>query len=296
MKKIIAIILSLCLVVACVGCGKNNDNDSTTTTTTESTTEKASSSDSATTDATEEESKNDAEPESESESESETESTTEKATEKVSEKATEKKETTTAHTHSWKSSKVAAACTTKGYTLKKCSCGETEKTNYVNALGHSWGDWETIKAATTSATGTKRRTCSRCGETESQTIPKISMTTGEKQIAVWEIVNEERAAVGLSPLAYRSDLQEYADIRAQEIAQSFSHTRPNGDSCFSVFDDYNGNIMGMGENIAYGYPTPEEVMEGWMNSSGHKSNILGSYNGIVVGVYGNYWVQLFIYE
>ncbi len=116
---------------------------------------------------------------------------------------------------------------------------------------------------------------------------------------VIELVNIERANEGLSPLEKREDICELADIRAEELVEEFSHTRPDGRSCFTVFSDYNVSWSAIGENIAAGYRTPQAVMNGWMNSSGHRANILSqNFTGIGVSMYEQdgvkYWVQLFI--
>lgn len=111
------------------------------------------------------------------------------------------------------------------------------------------------------------------------------------------IVNRERAANGLAPLKYSDKLSEAALVRAEEIQSVFSHTRPNGTRCFTAVTEVGINYISAGENIAYGQRTPEEVMNSWMNSSGHRANILGSYDYIGIGVtYKNgtyYWSQFF---
>lgn len=117
-----------------------------------------------------------------------------------------------------------------------------------------------------------------------------------RQVAA--IVNSERAANGLSPLKYSDQLSEAALVRAAEIQSSFSHTRPNGASCFTAIKEAGISYTTAGENIAYGQRTPEEVMNSWMNSSGHRANILGqNYEYIGIGVtYKNgtyYWTQFF---
>lgn len=119
---------------------------------------------------------------------------------------------------------------------------------------------------------------------------------------VIELVNQERAAAGLSPVTESARLTEAATIRAKETAVSFSHTRPDG-SHFSTVLSQNGiSYRGAGENIAYGYSTPKAVMNGWMNSAGHRANILnGSYNSIGIGYYQSsdgtiYCTQLFTYS
>ena len=138
-------------------------------------------------------------------------------------------------------------------------------------------------------------------------IPDDGSTSGsssENDIAsmtadVVTIVNKERKAAGASALSSDSELNKAAAIRAKELAQLFSHTRPDGRDCFTIFEDCAIRVSAAGENIAYAAPTAESVMDLWMNSPGHKSNILSDYfTKIGVGLYidGNgtcYWVQLF---
>ena len=114
---------------------------------------------------------------------------------------------------------------------------------------------------------------------------------------VLRLVNEERARVGSKPLTMDASLLETAMVRSGEIVLKFSHTRPNGESCFSLFqDDSNVN----GENIAAGYLTPADVVQGWMDSPGHKANILNDdFKTIGIGcirhdsLYQIYWTQCF---
>lgn len=116
------------------------------------------------------------------------------------------------------------------------------------------------------------------------------------QVAI--IVNRERAALGLSPLKFSDKLSEVANLRARETETAFSHTRPNETSCFTAIDEAGIYYYYAGENIAYGQKTPQAVMTAWMNSTGHRENILSTYPEYLgVGVtYTNgryYWVQLF---
>lgn len=113
-----------------------------------------------------------------------------------------------------------------------------------------------------------------------------------------QLVNKERAKAGLSALTTNSTLQAAADKRAQETVQSFSHTRPNGTSFSTVLKEFGISYRAAGENIAYGQKTPQEVVTAWMNSSGHRANILNANFGkIGIGVYQKngvtYWSQLF---
>lgn len=115
---------------------------------------------------------------------------------------------------------------------------------------------------------------------------------------VLELVNKERAAQGLGEMTLDDSLCNAAGIRANEIITLFSHTRPDGTSCFTVLKELGISYRATGENIASGYRTPEQVMDGWMNSEGHRANILSAnFNKLGVGYIktgsGTYWVQLF---
>ncbi len=120
-------------------------------------------------------------------------------------------------------------------------------------------------------------------------------------VKILELVNIERAKVGAKPLRLADDLQKGAYIRVQELTQVFSHERPNGEKCFTVLGKRQNK--GLGENIAAGSRTPEDVMKGWMESPGHRSNILNKsfrelgvgycYDLYGVGGYRHYWVQIF---
>ena len=117
-------------------------------------------------------------------------------------------------------------------------------------------------------------------------------------VEVLNLVNEERARVGVAPLRLANDLQEAAAIRAREIIEIFSHTRPDGSDCFTVMRN-RGRTWG--ENIAAGYPSASETVNQWMNSPGHRANILNpNFRELGVGyayedysTYHHYWVQLF---
>ena len=115
-----------------------------------------------------------------------------------------------------------------------------------------------------------------------------------------ELVNARRAEAGLSPVTVSSELSAAADVRAREITGSFSHYRPNGTYFNTVLDQRSISYNGAGENIAYGYDTPERVMTEWMNSASHRANILDSrFTRLGVGYYEQngvkYWTQLFTY-
>lgn len=115
---------------------------------------------------------------------------------------------------------------------------------------------------------------------------------------VLALVNGERRKAGVAPLKLSAELQSAAAIRAEEITRRFSHTRPDGTKCSTVIP--NGKYT-MGENIAAGNNTAAKVVQQWMNSPGHRANILRSdYTELGVGYaykensqYKHYWVQIF---
>ena len=116
---------------------------------------------------------------------------------------------------------------------------------------------------------------------------------------VVELVNQEREKSGLNALSVNNKAANAAAVRAKEIVSSFSHTRPDGTSFASALKDQNISYRYAGENIAWGQKTPEEVVNAWMNSKGHRENILNSrFTSIGVGLYEHngtyYWCQLFI--
>lgn len=116
---------------------------------------------------------------------------------------------------------------------------------------------------------------------------------------ITELVNEHRAAAGLAPVEYSVELSRAAQTRAYEIETSFSHTRPNGSNFSTVLKEHGISYRYSGENIAWGQKSPEEVVNAWMNSAGHRANILSkSFTKLGVGYQQNargvnYFTQLF---
>lgn len=119
---------------------------------------------------------------------------------------------------------------------------------------------------------------------------------------VFELVNEERKAKGLSELKFDVDIANAAMDRAAELSLYYSHTRPNLSEFSTVLDGIRIDKIDTmrGENIAAGYGNPESVMNGWMNSDGHRANILNSnFSTMGIGCYRDsagslYWVQIFV--
>jgi hypothetical protein len=111
---------------------------------------------------------------------------------------------------------------------------------------------------------------------------------------VLDLVNKERTVRSLRPLKLDKDLNKAASIRNNEVTAIFSHTRPDGSKFFTVSSKVKS------ENLAAGQKTPKDVVFAWMNSAGHKKNILNP-NYTIIGIsykktdanYKTYWVQLF---
>lgn len=115
---------------------------------------------------------------------------------------------------------------------------------------------------------------------------------------VVRLTNSARSQNGYAALVEDGALSEAAAVRAREIARSFSHTRPSGASFSSALSESGVSYLRAGENIASGQKSASEVVNAWMNSPGHRANILNSsYSRIgsaSVNVGGTlYWVQLF---
>ena len=136
--------------------------------------------------------------------------------------------------------------------------------------------------------------------TDSNTGNSAALGTYEQQVV--DLVNQERAAAGLSALKVNTKLSAVAEKKAEDMAVNnyFSHTSPTYGSPFDMMKQFGISYTSAGENIAMGQKTPADVMNGWMNSSGHRANILNtSYTEIGVGYVTNsngtgYWVQEFI--
>lgn len=182
----------------------------------------------------------------------------------------------------------------------------------------------TTKKATTTTTEKKKTTTTTKKATTTTTTPKKTTTITTKEAIITtkvtstkdypydnktyeyiaEVVrlcNIERAEAGLSPLTLDPTLTKATMIRADELTELFSHTRPDGNSCFTALEEVGADYMTAGENIACGYVSPKDVVDGWMSSEGHRANILNEkFTKIGVGyvysssgIYRHYWVQMF---
>jgi uncharacterized YkwD family protein/spore coat assembly protein SafA len=133
------------------------------------------------------------------------------------------------------------------------------------------------------------------------TVPNID------DVKAWEnevirLTNIERSKAGLPALAGNWQLSRVARYKSQDMATKgyFSHQSPTYGSPFDMMENFGLRFSAAGENIAYGQNSPQEVVRAWMNSPGHKANILSrSYSQIGVGLYKTnngvcYWTQMFM--
>ena len=146
--------------------------------------------------------------------------------------------------------------------------------------------------------GETRTVTINTGGKEAGTQPAQSDVRAEQVLA---LVNAERAKYGMGPVSWDSSLAAVAEKHcADMIARGFfDHNNPDGETPFDRLDKANIGYWMAGENIAAGQSTPEAAMKDWMNSQGHRQNILNaSYKSLGVavldgGTYGTYWVQVF---
>lgn len=129
-------------------------------------------------------------------------------------------------------------------------------------------------------------------------------TQASSQVSAYEqqvvnLTNQERAKQGLPALKLDTELSKVAKEKSLDMKNNgyFSHTSPNYGSPFDMMKQFGISYRAAGENIAMGQRSPEEVVNAWMNSEGHRKNILSSsFTHIGVGhvADGNYWTQMFI--
>lgn len=131
------------------------------------------------------------------------------------------------------------------------------------------------------------------------TVPTLDSTVQSYEEQVITLVNNVRAQNGLKKLTTNWELNRVARYKSQDMKDRnyFSHTSPTYGSPFDMMKSFGISYRAAGENIAKGQTTPKAVVDAWMNSSGHRANILNtSYTQIGVGYVsqGHYWTQMFI--
>lgn len=130
-------------------------------------------------------------------------------------------------------------------------------------------------------------------------IPQLDQTVLSYEAEVVRLVNAIRRENGLGALTLNWELGRVARYKSQDMVDKryFSHTSPTYGSPFQMIQAFGLSYRVAGENIAYGYSTPQAVVNGWMNSEGHRKNILNAgFTQIGVGYVGqgHYWTQMFI--
>ena len=192
----------------------------------------------------------------------------------------------------------------ESYTISE----NTNSGSYANAANLKWISSNSHVATVTKGSSNKSKITAKGAGTAYIKITLYNGKTAQCKVTVnedpyaekvLEIVNNERVKAGKKPLAARADLTELANIRVKEIVEKFSHERPDGTSVFDLAKARGISYGSMAENIAKGQDTPESVMSAWMNSQGHRNNILSSsytYVGIAHYKYNDidYWVQVFL--
>ncbi|WP_096440140.1 CAP domain-containing protein [Alteribacter populi] len=143
---------------------------------------------------------------------------------------------------------------------------------------------------------------SESAQQNQQTSQEESSELSQFEQEVVQLTNAEREQHGLSPLEIDEQVADVARDKSADMRDQgyFSHNSPTHGSPFDMLRSYGVDYNAAGENIAAGQRTPEEVVDAWMNSQGHRENILSdNYTHIGIGhveggQYGHYWTQMFI--
>ena len=176
---------------------------------------------------------------------------------------------------------------------KEAESKNNEKSNSnANTLNFDFNKFisEFIKPDTQNTSDVTSKTDTSAGDNK-------AVSDYEKEVV--NLVNNIRKEYGLSPLKLNSELSAVARLKSSDMREKgyFSHTSPTYGSPFDMMKTFGIKYRTAGENIAMGYRTPQAVVDGWMNSKGHRENILNSsFTEIGVGYIanGNYWTQMFI--
>ena len=204
-----------------------------------------------------------------------------------------------------------ATCTQKGSKTKLCTvCGVEIKKEEIGYKEHILSDWVIKENETQFSDGEMCRVCNNCGK-ELDTRRIVCLQVSENMVSYWDfyeevlrLVNEIRAEAGVASLVLDENLCQAATKRSVEMdyKNHYSHYRPDGTSYLTIFEDYNINYKSVGENIAYGFESPKDVVDAWRNSEGHYKNMInesfsklgvGYSKGCEGGYYDCIWTQLF---
>lgn len=183
---------------------------------------------------------------------------------------------------------------------KDCNNSTAKNTNYSNIQSALNSFFKSGSSAAKPAAS--KPSATKPAAQKPAATPAVSSDYATFQKRVVELVNAERAKNGLKPLKMNAQVNKTATLKSQDMAKLgyFDHNSPTYGSPFDMMKKYGISYRTAGENIAMGQTTPEQVMKGWMNSPGHRANILkSSFTEIGVGVAKNssgrlYWTQQFI--
>ncbi|MCZ1012453.1 CAP domain-containing protein [Streptomyces lydicus] len=176
-----------------------------------------------------------------------------------------------------------------------------------NEAGRHHGHWQNAsydhrqakaKWSSEKAAGASKKPAASSGAAKATGASKTAAPASGDAARVVELVNKERSKAGCSPLTVNAKLTKAAQDHSKDMAdhKNMSHTGSDGSSPGDRITRAGYHWNAYGENVAYGYSTPEKVMAGWMSSPGHKRNILDcSFKEIGVGLAqpGDYWTQDF---
>lgn len=190
------------------------------------------------------------------------------------------------------------------------NCGSSSQSDPQKYLGNHkiyWGNTDWSKLNHRQQTSTNNQHKEKTPDSNSQQTPKKSQPTQQQQSEelsqyeqqVVKLTNQERTQRGLKPLKVDPTLSKMARDKSGDMAQNhyFSHNSPTYGSPFDMMKQYGISYRTAGENIAEGQRTPQEVVDAWMNSEGHRENILNpnfTYIGVGYVEQGNIWTQDFI--
>ncbi|MET3195141.1 putative YkwD family protein [Bacillus sp. OAE603] len=171
-----------------------------------------------------------------------------------------------------------------------------------------WAMVKYIKKSSTSKPTTKPTTQTLpTTKPTTQTVPtnkQSSSNTNSSSLSAFEtkvveLTNVERSKAGLKPFKINNELSKVSCIKSQDMTDKnyFDHNSPTYGSPFDMMKKFGISYKTAAENIAKGQKTPEEVVKAWMNSSGHRANILNSnldQIGVGFDSRSNAWTQMFI--
>ena len=192
---------------------------------------------------------------------------------------------------------VAMACKDGQESQGRQHHGQWKNASYAHWQKKTKGK-KAAAAAPQKSTAAQKPTASKTPSASPSASKKSAAPASGATARVVELVNDERSKAGCKPLTVNAKLTKAAQAHSKDMAdhRNMSHTGSNGSSPDDRIKAAGYDWNSYGENVAYGYSTPESVMKGWMDSPGHKRNILDcSYKEIGVGLAqpGDYWTQDF---